>query len=190
MAFAPSGKRQAELFLPPLAEVHGAVEAGAPVRKLSLVNQQPGVHAPFLDRVHDLVERDHDLLEIRFVDFHHQVRRRELAGYGDFLSAQIVPREFLTADDDRPVAVPEAPAARHQRVEPGEIRERMEGHCGHVPLALHRLAVQGLDVGEVMPELERRRSDLVPRQRVEHEGVVRVRTVRHRDVSLAHAVNP
>src|SRR4051794_14996462 len=53
----------------------------------------------------------------------------------------------------------------------------MDAHRGDFQLSVHRAPVQRLDVFELMHELETLRIDLVVRQRVEHERVVRVGTV-------------
>ena len=70
---------------------------------------------------------------------------------------------------------------RKEHVAVRQVRVGVEGDRRHGKLPLERPPVQALDVGELVREREALGCNAPLRERVEHEGVVRVRAVRDRD---------
>ena len=103
-----------------------------------------------------------------------QERRRRPSGDDDLELAQLVERQRLAGDDDRPVAVADARAVRQQRVPVLHERVRVQRDRSHLELRLQRPLVQRLDVLQHLLELEAACVDRAGRDRPEHERVVRV----------------
>ena len=62
----------------------------------------------------------------------------------------------------------------------------MEGDRGNFVFAFHRAAVEGFDVFQKMDVSQIASIDFLRGKRVEHECIVRIRTVRNMDVFLLH----
>ena len=83
----------------------------------------------------------------------------------------------LAGDDHRAVLVAHAAPGRQQRVLVEQVRVGVDADGRDFEFALQRPAIERLDVLQFVDELQVARGDLVVRQGVEHEGVVRVRAV-------------
>ena len=77
---AAQRKGQAGVLQPPGAEVGPEVKPGVGVGELALVDQQADIHVAPVDRVLDLVERDHDLDHVGLVELEREVGGGEHAG--------------------------------------------------------------------------------------------------------------
>ena len=91
-------------------------------------------------------------------------------------------RAWLTRHEDRTVAVAHARAVRQQRVSIHEVRVRVERHGGDFVLPGERRAVERLDVGQHLLDVDALDLDGAGRQTIEHEGVVGIGTVGNGDL--------
>ena len=112
----------------------------------------------------------------RCVHLQRQPRGRERArdGDGDALERS---RAVLADDDHGTVTVAHAGAVRQERVAIGEVGERVEGDRGDLEAALECPAVQALDIGEHLLDLEVTSGHGPAREAVEHERVVGIGAV-------------
>ena len=91
-------------------------------------------------------------------------------------------------DDHRAVVVAHAGAVRQQDVLVGQVRVGVERDRRDLVLALERRAIQRLDVGKDVHDLQVARRDLAAGKAIEHEGVVGIRTVSDRDAHESRIV--
>ena len=137
------------------------------------------------DGRNDLVERHFDRREIRAqAEPQGEERAGQRARHGDRLRLERVDRLRLAGDDHRAVAVAHARAARAEHVLVVQEGVGVDADRGQLQLALERAAVERLDVDQLVRELVVAGVDLVVRQGVEHEGVVRVGAVADADQLL------
>ena len=87
------------------------------------------------------------------------------------------------ADQHRTVAVAHRSPRAEQCVAIVEVRVRVDRNRGHLVGPFEGLAVEALDVRQHVLEAQPTRVDELPGQGIEHEGVVRVRRVRHANES-------
>ena len=125
---------------------------------------RPGVHVAVAHRLLDLVERHDHVVDGRLVELQRQKRRRQLAGHGDAhaLRATAPGGRVRARTTDRAVVVAHARAVRQERVAVGEVRVGMERHRGDLVRAFERGAVQRLDVGEHLIDVDTARADTAP----------------------------
>ena len=114
-------------------------------------------------------------------------RRRELPRDHDLRRAQLVEREQLARDDDRPVARADARAVRQQQVAVLHERICRRRHRRHFEPPLERELVQRLDVVDHRLELVAASVDGSRGEPPEHERVVGIRAEAHPD---QHAAGP
>src|SRR5262249_33724903 len=147
----------------------------------ALVDQQPGVRAPRLDLVDDLVERHGPVAELAEAHAKDEERGRQLAWDRDLDVLRVGRRELLPRDEDRAVAPAHRRAVRQQYVLLLHERVRGKRDGGDLELPVERPGVQRLDVLEDVLELEAARVGLAGGETPEHERVVWVRTVAETD---------
>src|ERR1700745_4145518 len=82
-------QRQLRGFLPPLAEIHYAVQADLREKQLALVNQQARLHFFGLHGVKNLVERHRDYFDVGFEELQSQIGSCQRAGNRDFASREV-----------------------------------------------------------------------------------------------------
>ena len=189
MMLPPSGSgRPAGALRPPLAQVDDLPQAVVGVRELPFVDQQAGVGLALQHEVLDLIERHDDVFEVGLVE--PQRRYAVVSVPGIAIVRPLTPRSRrpVACDDDRAVVVAHAGAVRQQRVLVGEVRVGVKRDRGDLVLAVERGAVQGLDVGEHLVDLDAAGVDGAARQAEEHERVVRVGTMRDGD-SCGHLIS-
>ena len=87
----------------------------------------------------------------------------------------------LLRDENRAVAIAHARAVRQQRVAILQMRIGVKGHGGDFVLAIKRGAVERLDVGQYLVDVDAVDLHGAARQPVEHERVIGVGTVGHGD---------
>src|SRR6185369_6001340 len=92
---APHRQRQPVLLVPPLAQVEHFVEPLRLVKKLSLMNQQPGVAVSLLNSFDNLVERNDYEPEVRIENSEGQEGAREFPWNSDFKIRNIIRRQRL-----------------------------------------------------------------------------------------------
>ena len=142
------------------------------------MDDQPGIVLAFQNGGNNLVEGHHFGLNVGRKELERQHCGSQRARDGDLQLLHFVQRVAFGRDDHRAVAIAYAAAARHQRIAVLQVRIRVEGDRGHVEVGFaNRPVVQRLNVAKHMGELETRNANLVGRQTVEHECVVRIRTV-------------
>ena len=127
------------------------MQAFGRVRELPFVNQQPRVHAAFEHGAIDLIERHHLGLEVRVEELQGQKRGRQAAGNGNPHALEghgPAAAPWLPRHEDRTVPVAHARAVRQQRVPIHQVRVGMERHGGDFVLPVERRAVERLDIGE------------------------------------------
>jgi hypothetical protein len=183
---APGGvhaerEREAGLEQPPLTEVDGLDEPVALERELALVDEQPCLGPAGRDLVRDLVERKLAVPEVAEVEAERQERRRQRARDDDLPRAELVRRELLAGDHDRPVPGPDARPVREEHVVLLHERVRGERERGDLQPCRPSPLVQRLDVAEDLVELVPARVDAVLGERPVHERVVRVGAVTYAD---------
>src|SRR5947209_8317952 len=86
-----------------------------------------------------------------------------------------------SSDDNWTIAVPHAGAAGEESVLVGDIGVSVHRNRGNVQLASHCPFVQGLNVFQAVFETVSAQVYLVLRNRVKHEGVVRIGRVSQRE---------
>src|SRR5262245_2758831 len=173
-------RKPARALVPPLAEIDDLAQAVLGVRQLPFVDEQARVGLAVGDEPLDLIERHDDVLEIGLVESQREIGGRQRAGNRNPLSLHLR-GAVLAGHDDRAVVVAHARAVRQQRVLVRKVRVGVERHRGDLVLAVEGGAVQRLDVGEDLVDLDAAGVDGARRQTVEHERVVRVRAVRDGD---------
>ena len=158
------------------------------VGELSLVDDQAGIDGAALvvagnDGVEDPVE-GHDHAGKRAAQAHpqRQVGGRERAGDGDGPLGKLPEGALLACDDHRPVTIAHAGPAGAEHVAVGQIGIGVKAEGGQFQFAGHGAAVERLDIDHLVPEPIAARIDLVPRQGVEHEGVVGIGAVPDTDL--------
>src|SRR5690606_27634816 len=117
-----------------------------------------------------------------------------LAGDPDPLAAQIRERERLARDHDRTVAVPHRDAGPHHEVPIGDVRVRVRGDRGDLEFPFERALVERLDVLQLVldaPAAESIRflyldAHVSGVEAVEHERVIRIRTVSEGERAFVH----
>ena len=152
-------QRQPRLEEPPLAEIEDLHEPVVLERELALVDEQARVGAARRNLVRDLLERQ---LAVRKSPSTSRSARKDVVIVpGTTISsvAQLVERQRLARDDDRPVAGADAGAVRQQGVVLLHERVRGERERGHLEPAGPRPLVERLDVGEDLLELVATRVD-------------------------------
>ena len=183
-------QRQPGLEQPPLAEVEHLHEPVVLERELALVDQESGLGATRRDLLRDLVERELAETEVVEHEPQREERRRHRPGHDDLELAQLVERQLLARDHDRPVARPDARSVRQERVVLLHERVRGERDRRHLEPPRARPLVQRLDVAEHLLELVAARVDEVRRQRPVHERVVGVRAVSDADPQGGRTLAP
>jgi hypothetical protein len=167
------GQGQPRLQQPPFPEVEAAFEPMVAIRQLPLVDEHAGLCAPCRDLLLDDVERQHAVCELAAErHLQHEEGRRQRPRHHDLRLAQLVERQRLARDHDRPVPVADRRSVRQERVPLVHERIRRKGHCRHLEPSLQGPFVQGLDVLDHGLEVEALRIDGSRRQAPEHEGVV------------------
>ena len=161
---------------PPLAEVDDLLQALVLIRQLPFVDEQPGLGLAIEDGLLNLVERNHDVLEVGLVEPQRQVRGRQRPRNRD--AAPLDGRRSAgLRDDDRAVVVAHAGAVRQQRVLVGEVRVGVKRDGGDFVRAVERGAIQRLDVGQHLLDDEPAGIDGAARQAEEHERIVGIGAV-------------
>ena len=113
---------------------------------------------------------------------HRQIGGGHLARDRDALALQLFKLHRTGGDHHRAVAVADAGSAGHQDVLVRDVRIRVIGNRGQLVHALHGFSVQRLDVFQDVLDVYEPRADFLRREAIEHEGVVRVRTMGANDV--------
>ena len=181
---AAEGQRQAAGSIrPPDAQVDEASKPLVTVGQLAFVDQQSRFHRTVDNRRLNLVEWQHTIRDAWMEQLQREIRRRQLARDGDGDSVERT-RTVGLRHHDRPVAVAHACAVRQQGVAVEEVRIGMERDRRHFVAPLEGRAVQALDVGQDLIDLEPGRGHRAAGEAVEHERVVRVRTVGDRDTHV------
>ena len=140
------------------------------------MDEQAGTRGTRGDLRQDPVEGEDAAVELAAEDhLQHEERRGQLPWDDDLLRAQLVERQLLLRDHDRPVAGAHARAVREQEIAVLDERIRRERDRGHLEAALERPLVERLDVLAHRLEVEAARVDGARREAPEHEGVVGVR---------------
>ena len=104
-------------------------------------------------------------------------RRCQRAGDGDLLTSQISDPHRLASDDHWAVVVSHARAASTQSVLVGDVGVAVQADGGQFEFAALRSVIQRFDVLQGVREAIVSGRDFVVRQRMKHEGVIRVRAV-------------
>ena len=161
------------------------MQAGFGVGQLAFVDDE----ARFVFALHNcrnnLIE-GHDLgLNSRREKPQRKIGGRERAGDRNLLVFDFAWRKSLGRDNHGAVAIAHAAAAGHQRIVVLNIWIGVERNSGDVvhAVVLTRLLVQGLDVTEGMRKAQPGDAHLVGGQRVEHESIIGVGTVRDADLT-------
>ena len=81
-----------------------------------------------------------------------------------------------------PYPSPTLPPQAHQRVLVLNIWISVKRNRGHVVHAFPRLLVQRFDIAKRMRKAQSRDAHFVGRQTIEHERIIGIRAVRHRDL--------
>ena len=178
-------QRQAGDLQPPLAQIHDALQAGFRIGQLAFVNDQSGFVFAFHDLRNDLVERHDFGLDSRREKPQREIRGGESSGDRDLLALDFALGKSLRGHNHGAVAIADAAAARQQSIVVLNIGIGVERDGGDVvnAVALPRLLVQRLNVAERVGEAQAGNAHLVGGQRIEHEGVVGVGTVRDADLT-------
>ena len=181
---------QTRLFLPPHAQVEHLVQGEAREGELALVDDQAHVGSALLHLVEDPVEGHHPGAHLRREEPQGQEGRGEGAGHGHLEIGDAGGRKRLARHEQRPVAVADAAPAGHERVLVGHVGIGVEGNRGDLVPARARALVQGLDVHELVLDVEVARGHLPLGEAVEHEGVVAVGAVGQGDLHLVSRSAP
>src|ERR1041385_1150335 len=163
------------LLVPPLPQIQNFVQPLRLVKKLSLVNQQPGVAASILYRVDNFVEGNDFIAELRIKNSQRQKRARQLSGNRNLQLRNICGRQGMPRHHDWTIVVANRSAVRQQRILVVNVRVRVKADGSDVVCATHRFLVERLNIFEKMLKVQLTRVQLVRRQTVEHERVIGIR---------------
>ena len=126
----------------------------------------------------NLVERHNDVIEFfrRFAEPELQGEKRAGHGsrHGDFFLRNFFARKFLFRHEYRAVTVAHARTAGQERVFVADVGVGVNADSGNVEFATRGAFVQRLDVLQNVLKTEAVRGNQILRQRVKHEGIVRV----------------
>jgi len=168
--------------MPPGAEIEDLLEPRSRVGELALVDEKPGVRAARGDLVGDRVEGQLAHLYLGAENEpQDEVGRREPTGNDDLELAQLIELETLPGDEQRSVAESERRAVGEQDVAVGNRRVGPERDRTHLERPSSAKAVERLDVGHYLLELEAAQIDASGLDSPEHEGVVGIRAVADTD---------
>ena len=181
---AAQGQGQTRLLLPPGAEIEHLLERVAAVGELALVDDQASVGAALLHLVQDAVEGDHVGVHLGSEQLQGQERRGQGARHGDPQRFDALGGQRLAGHEQGAVAVADGAATGHERVLVRHVGVGVERDRGDLVFARHGLAVQGLDVGQDVADVEVAGRDLALGQAVEHERVVAVGAVGEGDLHV------
>ena len=138
----------------------------------------------------NLVERHDDVIEFlrRFAE--PELQRQKRAGHGsrhgDFFLRDFLAGKFLFCHEHRAVAVAHARAAGQQRVFVGDVGVGVDADGGNVEFAARGALVQRLDVLQDVLKMKTVRRNQILRERVKHEGVIRVGRMAERQSRFFH----
>ena len=124
------------------------------------------------------------VLNLRFEETQGEEGRRESARDCDTLAGEAVRPDGFAGDDNRTIVSPHAGAAGKKRVLVRHVGIGMEGNRRDLVFAFEGFPVQGFDIAKHVDVIEIAGIDLARGQRVEHECVVGVGTVRNVNVLL------
>src|SRR5215469_13202516 len=158
---ASKRKRQACHFLPPLAEIDDAMQAGFVVGELALVNDETGLVLPFQHLRNDLIEANNFGVDAGSEQLKSKIRRGQFAGDSDLLGLDLAGGERAWRNDHWPITFAAASAARHQSVFVLNIRIGVEGDRSDVVNPIASLLIQRLDIAKGVGKAQSRWTDLV-----------------------------
>ncbi len=177
-------RQAARLGEEPLAEIGAEEKALTGVGQLAFVDDEAHFRLAAREGVEDLIERHDDVVELLLRQAEIKLQREKGAGhqarYGDFFRAEFLAGKWRLADEHRPVVVAHAGAAAEQGVVLEHVGAGVDRDGGDVELGPRGALVERLDVLEDVLEFVARRREQVLRQRVKHEGVVRIGRVAKR----------
>ena len=180
---ASQRQRQPGDFQPPLAQVHNALQAGFGVGQLAFVDDEASFVFAFHHLRDDLIE-GHDLgLDSRREKPQRQVSGGQRARDRNLLVLDFARGKSLRGHDHGAIAVADAASAGQQSIVVLNVGIGVERDGGHVihAVAFPRLLIQSLNVAKRVGEAQPGDAHLVGGQRIEHESVVGVGTVRDAD---------
>src|SRR5205823_438678 len=151
------------------------------VSELAFVDQQSRVDFATEHGLLDLVEWDDDRSEIRLEKFEREIGTGHHTRDADALADNFFARHRVSRDQHRAVAVAHRCTVWKQRVAIGEVSVGVNGNRSYVELTTKRATIKRLDVLQLVDVVDSLRVDLSVSERIEHESVVRIGTVREMD---------
>lgn len=122
------------------------------------------------------------MVDVRDDQPQHEKGRRQRPRNGDPSAREIVYRHIFSRDEDRAIALSHARPARQKHVEVGDIGIGVKRERCQFVFAHQSAAVERFDVSEDMLEAKAFGGNLPLRERIEHEGVIGIRTMRDANV--------
>ena len=162
------------------------MQARGGVRELTLVDEETGLRPAGGDLVQYAVEGEVARAHVAECKLEHVRGRGQRAGSHDLERTEIVERELLARDDDRPVAIAERGAVRQQHVPVGDGGIGARRERSHLQPALERPFVERLDIGRDRLQLQAARVHLPSGERPDHERVVWIGAVSNADRHRGH----
>jgi hypothetical protein len=156
---AAEGQGKAILGLvPPDSEILAEFEALITVSELSLVNNEADVGLARADGLEDLVEGDHEIVDLARGFFQPKLEREEGAGHGagdgDFFAGDFFPGVAPRGDQHGAVAVPHAGAAGKERVLATDVGVGVNADGRDIKFSARGALVERLNILEDVIEFE------------------------------------
>ena len=174
-------QRQPSQLEPPFSQVKDFVQAGFVIGELAFVDNQAGLKFSGSNLRNNLIEGHHNSFDLGCKQLQSEISGGQGPGNCDLHPLQLFQAKAAGGDDHGAIFVAHASTAIHERIFFLDIRIRMEGDGADVVETFHGFTIEGLNIGQSVAEFQPGHADFIGRQAIEHESIIRVGAMGHRD---------